>query len=145
MCFSRCLKSNVCICRSLTWRRGDHNAVSQRHALLCKWGSFIIVMLFMSVIHVERDAPGKSGIRHIGPALFTHSLLPEFSFVASKLNVLKQPTLPGKHQHLNPVSIKSPGKLYTLNTVPMKRTFFSHYMSFFKRPVCMIRNPFPCI
>lgn len=70
------LKSNVCICRSLTRRCVDHNALSQWHALLCKWGSFIIVMLFMLLIHTERGARGESGIRHRGPTLFTHSLFP---------------------------------------------------------------------
>lgn len=93
MCFIRRQKSNVCICRSLTRQRVDHNALSQWHALLCKWGSFIILMLFVSLIHMERDTRGGSGSRHCGPALFTRSLIPELSFVTSKLNVLKQPTL----------------------------------------------------
>lgn len=61
--FICCLKSNVCICRSLTRQRVDHNAVSQWHALLCKWGSFIILMLFMSLIHMERVVRAGSGNR----------------------------------------------------------------------------------
>lgn len=85
----RHLKSNVCICHSLTRRGVYHNAVSQWHTLLCKWGSFIILMLFMSLIHMERDVHPSSQ----RSSLHSPSVLPELGFVTSKLIVLKQHAL----------------------------------------------------
>lgn len=84
-----CLRSNVCIWRSLTRQRVDHNVVSQQHTLLCRWGSFIMVMLFILLIGV---AGFSSTRREKHPSLqqvLDQILLSELNLVTNKLKQFK--------------------------------------------------------